>query len=142
MSTQIVEVNGVKLEIDTRQATVVTNFKIGDRVKVLVRGYGDEIKIHHGVITSFEMFKSLPTIVVCYVEQNYNGAELKMAYIHEKAEKVEIVPCNEETLPFEKASVIERLEREILRKEQEIEDIRNRMTYFSKMFGKHFEQTQ
>jgi hypothetical protein len=50
--TRIVEINGVKLELDMRQAKLqsIDTFKVGDSVKVLIKEYGDSYKTHAGVI--------------------------------------------------------------------------------------------
>ena len=37
-----VEIQGIRLEIDERTARTVDQYKIGDRVRVLIQGYADE----------------------------------------------------------------------------------------------------
>ena len=37
---RIIEINGVKLEVDLSQARVVENYRIGDNVKILQNEYG------------------------------------------------------------------------------------------------------
>ena len=46
--TQVIEINGVKLEVDMRYAKRVDLLRIGSRVKVLVKTYS-EYKIYPGV---------------------------------------------------------------------------------------------
>lgn len=38
---KIVEINGIKMEVDMRHAKTIDTYKIGDRVKVLVKQYSD-----------------------------------------------------------------------------------------------------
>lgn len=38
-SKRIIEINGVKLDVDLSQCKVVENYKVGDAVKVLVKEY-------------------------------------------------------------------------------------------------------
>lgn len=49
----IIEVNGVKLEVDLRTARRIDEIRIGDRVKVLIKGYSD-YKVHAGTVIGFE----------------------------------------------------------------------------------------
>ena len=65
---RVVEIGGVKLEVDLRHARVIENFKIGDTVKVLLKKYGDSYESHLGVIVGFDNFKERPTIVIAHVE--------------------------------------------------------------------------
>jgi hypothetical protein len=46
---RIVEVDGIKLEIDERTARTIESYKVGDPVKVLVKSYGDSYNIYPGV---------------------------------------------------------------------------------------------
>ncbi|MDH7956462.1 hypothetical protein [Listeria monocytogenes] len=46
---RMVEINGIKMEIDMRTAVRVDEFKVGDNIKVLDKNYSNQ-KIHDGVI--------------------------------------------------------------------------------------------
>ena len=70
----IIEINGVKMEIDLRQATVVENFKVGDKVKVLIKTYNDSFQSHVGTIVGFDAFKERPTIILAYLANDYGSA--------------------------------------------------------------------
>lgn len=138
---QVVEINGVKLEVDMRTARSIENYKIGDRVKVLVKGYSD-YKPYPGVIVAFDMFEKMPTITVAYLDIDYSGTEIKFAYIHggEKNEDdPEIAPYNDD-IQVDKADVIDRLDKEIDKKKAEIEDLERKKSYFLKNFNKYFEE--
>lgn len=136
---QIIEVNGVKMEVDMRHARRVDTFRVGDRVKLLKKKdtYG-ETKVYSGVIAGFEQFDSLPTIVIAYVEVDYSGANIKTAYINTENDKYEIVADSDESLPIEKGAVLQKLDREIEKKQDEIRDLELKRDYFNRMFGKCF----
>ena len=75
----IIEVGGVKLEVDMRYARRVDTLRVGDRVKCLVKKYGNTHETYPGVVVGFEPFPSLPSIVVAYLDtSSYNGDTLKV----------------------------------------------------------------
>lgn len=137
---RIIEIDGVKLEIDMRTAKRVDNFRVGSRVKVLVpdRYNSDKKAVEAGVIVGFEEFKSLPTIVVAYVQVSYNEASIKMLYINEENNNVEMILADNSYLPFKKAEVVQLLDREILKKQDELDDLQRRKDYFLTQFGSYF----
>lgn len=134
---QVIEVNGVKLEIDMRHARKVEEFKIGDNVKVLVKEYGDNYKSHGGVIVGFDQFEKLPTIVICYCELSYSSAEIKFVYINEKSKDVEICHMGEFEKLIDLNSAKEMMAREVAKKETELLDIKRKQQYFIA----HYEKT-
>ena len=133
----VVEINGVKMEVDLRTARTIDTYKVGDRVKVLVKKYSDTYETHHGVIVAFDNFENLPTITVCYITTGYNG-DLSFSYINEKNKAVELVACNDDIF-IEKGEVLARLQKQIDLKKAEIEDIERKMNYFENRFGAWFE---
>lgn len=140
-NTTIIEINGVKMEVDMRYAKRVDTFRIGTKVKLLCKNDYNGIRVLPGVIVGFEPFESLPTIIVAYVEQTYNEASVKMAYINtdkKSVEKWEIVPALDEDLPIAKGSVLKLMDREIEKKRLEIEDLERRRAYFIESFGAYF----
>ena len=133
----VVEINGVKMEVDLRTAKTIDTYRVGDRVKVLVKKYSDTYETHHGVIVAFDNFENLPTITVCYITTGYNG-DLSFSYINEKNKDVELVACNDDIF-IEKGEVLARLQKQIDLKKAEIEDIERKMNYFENRFGAWFE---
>lgn len=134
---QVVEINGIKMEIDTRLAKRVDQFRVGDRVKVLKKDqFGKGHKVFSGVIAGFEMFKSLPTIIIAYIEVGYNEAKIQTVYYNSNSEDVEIVVDSSESLPIEKGTVLASIDREIEKKQAEINDLMYKRRYFIEMFGK------
>jgi hypothetical protein len=131
----IIEINGVKLEVDLRDAKRIDSFRIGDSVKVLVKEYSS-YKSYHGVIVGFDDFKKLPTIVVCYLKDDY-AASVAFAYVNSETEDIELCP---ETRPdlIDKATACQKLDREIAKKEAELEELNARKSYFIENFDRHF----
>jgi hypothetical protein len=137
METRIIEINGVKLEIDLRTAKTVENYKVGDPVKVLTKHY-DAYKSHPGVIIGFDAFKALPTIIIAYLEIEYSGASLKFVYLNAESKDVEICPANEKDMPVERARVIELLNKEITTSEEKTKELIAKRDYFINSFGIYF----
>ena len=141
---QVIEINGVKMEVDTRYARRIDTFQVGTKVKVLEKQnqYGStDTKVYTGVIVGFEPFESLPTIIVCYLETDYSGANLKFAYINTSTDKKwELVASIDDDLPVQKADVLTKLDREMEKKRDEIADMQRKRDYFLQHFSAHFER--
>ena len=138
--TQIVEINGIKMEVDLRHARVIhDNLRIGTKVKIMVKNsYGSPV-VHPGVIVGFEPFRDMPTIVVAYLVLSYSEAKLEIATINSKtAETYSLVPAVDDDLPIDRAQVMSHFEREILKKRREIEDIMHRRDFFTRNFALYF----
>lgn len=73
---KIIEINGVKFEVDARTATLrqVQSIRIGARVKVLKKKDSDTFEVHHGVVVGFEPFEKNPTMIVAYIESQYSSS--------------------------------------------------------------------
>ena len=137
--TRIVEVNGIKLEVDLRTARRVDSYRVGDKVKILVKKYGDEYESHPGVIVGFDEFVNLPTILVCYLSVSYLEASIKFLSINSKTEDVEIIPmAGEEDLEVMRSDATRVLDREIIKKEEELADLYRKRDYFLANFYKAF----
>ena len=137
-NTKIIEINGVKLEVDLRTAKEVKNYRVGDKVKVLKKNY-DSYKSYAGVIVSFDNFKNLPTMVVAYLKSDYSDTTIEFAYINSQTDDIEITFSNENDVLFNKADVIQKIDSEILKKEENIKDLQNKKEYFISHFHKYFE---
>lgn len=138
--TTIVEVNGVKMEVDLRHAKIVhQNIKVGTKVKILAKSTYESATVYPGVVVGFEPFKELPTIIVAYLNAGYSTAELKFAYINSKSsDKWDIVPSVDDELPIDRADVLGVFERQILQKQNEIRDIEGKRDFFLKHFNEFF----
>ena len=135
---RIIEVNGVKMEIDLRQAKVIDNYKVGDYVKILVKSYSD-YKSYIGNIIGFDNFKKNPTIVIAYLKNEYSTASIEFAYYNSTSEDIELTSLNDWDIPLKKSTILEQFNKEILKKEQEIQEMKNKANVFEQLFGKYFE---
>lgn len=136
----LIEINGVKMEVDLRHAKIVhENLRVGSKVKLLDKsGYGG-VQVWPGVIVGFEPFPSLPTIIVAYVSTEYTGG-LKFAHVNGKsADKYEIVPSIDDELPIAKSDVLARMDRDIEKKQVEIDEVKRQRDFFLRNFNAYFE---
>jgi len=132
--TTIIEINGIKMEVDLRTAKKIETYKIGDNVKVLIKEYSNYAS-YPGVIIGFDGFAQLPTITVCYLKTGYN-AEVKFIYVNSQTTDIEIVHMTDAD-KMELNLAPEQLDREILKKEAEIADLKAKKSYFLENFNRH-----
>ncbi len=128
MEKRIIEVNGVKVEVDLREAKQVNCFRVGDRIKILVKEY-QSYKPYHGVIVGFDAFQKLPTITVMYLDDGYK-AEMKFAYVNAESEGVEIVPADNSLPDVQKAEILRRLDVEIEKAAAVVDDLKGKRAFF------------
>lgn len=140
---RIVEISGIKLEIDERTARTVEQYRVGDKVKVLVKSYGESYKIHPGVILGFSDFKNLPSIEIMYLESDaWNSDVFKFITINAANKDSEIAPFNELEARLDKDAIVEKIDRAITKMENELGELRSKRHYFIERFAKAFEQRQ
>lgn len=139
---RIIEINGIKLEVDLTTARRIDEFKVGDNVKVLKRSYNDKYDVLPGVIVEFVNFKELPTMIIATFKQEYSGSTLDFINFNAETEGIEITLCCEHELKLEKCKVIDKMQVEIDKKQHEIEDMINRRDYFEKHFAKYFKSEE
>lgn len=135
---KIIEVNGVKMEIDMRTVKVIDQFKVGDNIKVLVKDYQD-FKSYIGTIIGFDEFKTKPTIVIAYLKTSYSAATIEFVYYNSASKDVEICALNKWDIPVSKSTVIQAFEKEIRSKQAEIDAVEQKKVLFEELFGKYFE---
>lgn len=140
MANQIIEVNGVKLEISLDHARKIEAYKIGDPVKILVEQYGDKFASRPGVIIGFDSFTNLPTIVVLYLDNEYSP-DLKFAYINANSKGIEIAPMLYDEIKFSHDEVIRKLDDRCAAKRCELADLELKRDLFSKRFSAAFGST-
>ncbi len=138
MKTRIVEIGGVKLEVDMRYAKKVENFKIGDGIKVLIKAYSN-YESNPGVIIGFDNFEKLPTIRVAYLKVEYNTASIKFLDINSETKDVEICPISDYDVPYSKTTVLEKFDAEISKVEENLRELKSKREYFMNMFGQYFD---
>lgn len=136
---RVIEIDGVKIEVDLRTAKRIDTFRVGDNVKVLCKEYNGDFKVKPGIITDFANFKEKPTIVVAVLDESYSGVSINFVYIYEGMEdKYEIVYATEDEVKLSQEGVIEKFEREIAKKKHEMEELQFKLDFFKK----HFMKTQ
>lgn len=134
---RIIEINGIKLEVDMSTAKRIDEFRVGDNVKVLRKEYNG-YKVDAGVIVEFVNFKELPTMIIAVFRQDYSGVSIDFINFNAETENVEITPCCEHELILEKCRVIDKFNQEIEKKQNEMEELINKRDYFEKHFAKYF----
>ena len=141
-SKRIIEIDGVKVEVDLRTAKRVESFKVGDNIKILDKEY-DTYKVKPGIIVDFAEFQELPTIVIAVFDEGSWSSTPNISFIYynkNTSKKVEIVSCSEDEIKVSKEGVIERFEREIQKKKNEYEDLKNKLEYFKTHFLKVYKE--
>lgn len=135
---RIIEIGGIKMEVDLRDCKVVEHYKVGDQIKVLMKKYSD-YKSFPGVIIGFDNFKNLPSILIAYLEMDYSGANVHFLTFHEQLEDVEICPLNELDKYFDKSEAMEQLDKKIDKAKDEVKDLEMKKKYFESTFAKYFD---
>ena len=135
---RIIEVGGVKMEIDLRYAKTIDTYRIWDNVKLLKKNYGDTFTSYPGVIIGFDAFQLLPTIVIAYVKLDYSAAELNFEFYNANSKEVEICPMNGPEHVIDKQRAVDLLDKGIATKEHELEDLKAKKNYFLKYFDYYF----
>ncbi|MDH4263902.1 MAG: hypothetical protein OEV78_12755 [Spirochaetia bacterium] len=140
---KIIEINGIKMEVDLRHAKRIDEFHVGDKVKILVQGYGNDYRSYAGVIVGFDAFENLPTIIVAYLKVEYNSAEILYAHINgteENKKKYELVHINDaHELYFNEDDVTKHMDREIAGAEEKLRELKMKKNYFMEHFNKNFQ---
>jgi hypothetical protein len=131
---RIIEINGIKLEVDMSTAKRIDEFKVGDNIKVLK----DARDVMPGVIVDFVNFKELPTIQIAVFKQDYWGTQIEFINYNSRTEGIEIMPCSEHELRLEKCRVIDKFNLEIEKKQSEVDELIQKRDWFVKHFAKYF----
>lgn len=138
---KIIEINGVKLEVDLRSARRIDEFKVGDTVKVL-DNRNDKNEMRTGVITDFANFKDLPTIMVAIYKAGSFWEKPSIEFIPYNAdtEGIEIVGVSAEEVIVSRDTIVQKFDDEIIKKRDELNDLIIKRDTFVKYFGKHNEE--
>lgn len=134
---RIIEINGVKLEVDLRSARRIDEFRVGDSVKVLDSRSGkNEMKA--GVITDFANFKELPTMIVAVYKNGdyWTRPSIEFITFNSETEDVEIVGVSAEEIIVSRETVVQKFDDEIAKKRDELNDLIIKRDTFVKYFGK------
>lgn len=142
--TTIIEINGVKLEVDLRNAKRIDQLQIGSRVKCLAKSsYGGEMTTKPGIVVGFEPFPSLPTMVVAYLDIGYGAPGLKFRSFNKETKDFEVVAdLDNNALEIDRAETVAHFDREIAKKELELREVREKKAFFLAHFGRYFSDPQ
>jgi hypothetical protein len=137
---RIVEIDGVKLEVDLRTAKKIDHYKIGDPVRVLVPDSSYE-RVKAGVIVGFCEFEKNPQIEILVLSEEYNGVNFKIVTYPSSGNKpIEICPFDRYQGLFSQTDIVTRFDREIQKKELELADLKLKKEYFINDFAKAFDR--
>jgi hypothetical protein len=139
---KIIEINGIKMEIDTRLAKRVDNFRVGSKVKVLETSSYSGAKVFHGVVVGFDDFEKLPTIIVAYLDISYSESKLEFAYINKDTEKFELVLSVDDELPINRADVLTTFKKEKDKLQEQIAEVDRKESYFLRHFNMYFNDAE
>lgn len=138
MENKIIDINGVKFEVDARTATVrqLQTIRIGAKVKVLK---DDQVK--YGTVIGFEPFPENPVVVICYIDSQYysSSPEFKFLYYSAKSKEQVVISSEDDDAAIERDDVVMKIEKEIAKKQTEIQDLEDKKRYFLSKFKAYWE---
>lgn len=131
---RVIEINGVKMEVDLRDAKRIDQIRIGSKIKVLRKKYSGH-EVLHGVVIGFEPFKTLPTIIIAAATIEYNEAKVEFIYYNAETKEMDVVVANEDdAAALDQGDFVKKVDREIAKKEMEIQELNQRKQYFLDKF--------
>ncbi len=132
---QTVEINGVRYELDLRGAKRVQQFKVGDRVKVLVKNYSG-YTVHAGAIVGIDAFQALPTVVVAYIPTDaWDNPEVKFVSLNAQSKDVEIAPMAGDEITPTTTTILGMFDKARAKLEGDIRTLELKRSYFLERFG-------
>jgi hypothetical protein len=134
-NTRIVEINGIKMEIDLRQAKIVENYRVGDSVKLLRKRYSD-YEVLPAAIVGFTEFKNLPSIELLAVDRS---GEVSFFVWNEKSEGMEIAPFNKYEMMFDYSDILDKLNKDLEQKKAAVASAEAKRKAFVETFAKVFD---
>ena len=134
---RIIEVNGVKLEVDLTSAKRIDEFRVGDTVKVL-DNRNDRNEVRTGVITDFANFKDLPTIIVAIYKAGdyWSKPTIEFFPYNSNTEGIEIVGVSAEEIIVSRETIVQKFDDEIAKKRDELNDLIIKRDTFIKYFAR------
>lgn len=138
----IIEVNGIKLEVDMRYARRIEELRIGSPVKILDKGQYANQKVMPGIVIGFEPFQDLPTILVAYLADEWSTASVKVVSINAKQKDYDMIAAVDPDFAVDRASIIQKFNRLIESKQREIDVIEEQKRYFETNFKAFWESVQ
>lgn len=133
---RIIDINGIKLEVDLTSARRIDEFKVGDTVKVL-DNRNERNEVRTGVITDFANFKDLPTIIVAVYKcaSYWDKPSIEFISYNSDTEGIEIVGVSAEEIIVSRETITQKFDDEIAKKRDELNDLIIKRDTFVKYFG-------
>ena len=140
----IIEINGVKMEVDLRNAKVakLEVYKIGTNVRILKKEYSDSYKTYAGVIIGFDQFEKRPSILIAYLSGGYSNADIEFITFNKDTKDIEICPADDTFVPFSTATVLKQLDNHVISAEHSLQEAISKKEYFTKYFNKYFDSSK
>lgn len=136
-SRRVIEINGVKVDVDLREASAVETLRVGDAVRVLTKDYASNYKVSSGCVIGFEQFKSLPTIVIAYADVSYSDADVKFLHYNNASKDVEVIAADEATkIGFDMQAAKDALAKKIEKAELALKEAHEKRDYFIANIGR------
>ena len=138
MKTRIIEINGIKMELDARSGKVsrIDTLKIGTKVKLLRKQYGDSFSVNIGVVIGLDEFKVLPTIQIAYLNTGYGSKPVEFFSFNAKTTDAEMLIAEDgDLLEFSKDEMLRLLDKDIAEKELAAKVATQARDLFLKHFG-------
>lgn len=145
MSKRIIEIDGMKVEVDLDTARRIDTFRIGDNVRVLDKTNSSQVKVRNGIITAFNNFKDEPCITVAMFDNGdyWTKPSIKFIYIHSGMDnEYEIVLASDDEIKASGEGVVRRFEETIASKQHEVDELKNQLEYFKTYFMKPIEEAK
>lgn len=141
----IIEVSGIKMEVQAGYARRIDVLRIGMRVKVLQKTYSGH-EVLPGVIVGFEPFTKLPTVVVAYVKSDWSSTDIQFLYYNkstaEKQETELVVAADQEIGKMDRDKIVNSIDRAISAKQAEITVLEEKRAYFLTNFAQYWTAVQ
>lgn len=136
--TTVIEIGGVKLEVDLRTAKRIDTLQVGSKVKVLQKktAYG-EPKIFPGVVIGFEPFPDLPTILIAYLEIEWQAVNLRFLSLNGNTESHQVIASVDDD-KLDRTEVGALFDRDEAKAERVLQEIREKRAYFDRHFGAYW----
>ena len=132
--TRIVEINGVKMEVDLRHAKVVEQYKIGSPVKVISQQYENDYKVSPGVIVDMtEDGEGSGVIQILVLDESYSSVDIKIVTFGSKTKNVTIAPFAKYEMKWSDADINDKFDQMIRKHEEEIRILKSKKTAFNEM---------
>lgn len=137
-----IEVNGMLMEFDEK-LLLKQEIRVGDNVQVLKKSYSSW-ECYAGVVTQLLPFKDKPAMEIMYLENNYSNCEIKKIIIvggeDQGTEAPRVVKMDDKFLPFTKERCVDLLQKDIIEKENKLEEAKLKLEYFQTYFNHYFEE--